>query len=171
MKTRPRLLIGYDGSACADSALNDLRRAGLPSEVEALVVSVGDAPILPVPSNVKAADQLSPALEQTLELASKASEWLQAYFPEWQVSAEAIKGAPARELIQRAAQWKANLIVVGSQGRSALGRLFLGSVSKAVATEAVCSVRIVRPSIAKLRSLVFCNMQHHVDRMPLVETK
>jgi nucleotide-binding universal stress UspA family protein len=39
--------------------------------------------------------------------------------------------------------------VVGSQGRSALGRFFLGSVSKAVATEAECSVRVVRPAVEK----------------------
>ena len=42
-----RLLFGYDGSSYADAALEDLRRAGLPREVEALVVSVGDAPITP----------------------------------------------------------------------------------------------------------------------------
>jgi nucleotide-binding universal stress UspA family protein len=34
--------------------------------------------------------------------------------------------------------------VVGSQGRSALGRFFLGSVSKKLATEARSSVRVVR---------------------------
>jgi nucleotide-binding universal stress UspA family protein len=36
------------------------------------------------------------------------------------------------------------LIVVGSQGRSALGRLVLGSVSQAVVTHARCSVRVAR---------------------------
>ena len=36
-----RILIGHDGSGSADAALDDLRRAGLPREVEALVVSVG----------------------------------------------------------------------------------------------------------------------------------
>lgn len=35
-----KILIGYDGSGCAEAALDDLQRAGLPSEVEALVLSV-----------------------------------------------------------------------------------------------------------------------------------
>jgi len=30
MAERMKILIGYDGSHCADAALDDLRRAGLP---------------------------------------------------------------------------------------------------------------------------------------------
>ena len=41
-----RLLIGYDGSSYADAAIADLQRAGLPPDVEALVVTVGDAPLV-----------------------------------------------------------------------------------------------------------------------------
>jgi very-short-patch-repair endonuclease len=42
MKDGMRVLITYDGSAHADAALADLRRAGLPREAEALLVSVAD---------------------------------------------------------------------------------------------------------------------------------
>ena len=37
-----KLLIAYDGSKCADAALDDLRRAGLPRKMEVLVLSVAD---------------------------------------------------------------------------------------------------------------------------------
>ena len=37
-----RILVAYDGSSCADAALNDLRRAGLPVEVQARILSVAD---------------------------------------------------------------------------------------------------------------------------------
>jgi hypothetical protein len=37
-----RILIGYDGSESADAALDDLRRAGLPRAVEALILSVAE---------------------------------------------------------------------------------------------------------------------------------
>ena len=37
-----KLLIGYDGSVCAERAMEDLCRAGLPRNVEALVVCVAD---------------------------------------------------------------------------------------------------------------------------------
>ena len=55
-----------------------------------------------------------------------------------------LSGNPAVELVKKAKTWHADLIVVGSQGRSAIGRLILGSVSLEVATEARCSVRISR---------------------------
>ena len=35
-----RILIGYDGSEGGDVALDDLRKAGLPRDVEALLVSI-----------------------------------------------------------------------------------------------------------------------------------
>lgn len=161
MSKRMKILIGYDGSSYADAAVDDLRRAGLPSEVEALVVSVGDAPIVPpfasheviekalvgerVVSIVDHANRhVSAALKQANELVLSASLRLRSYFPSWQVRGEVLAGTPALELVRRAAERQAHLIVVGSQGRSAIGRLILGSVSLEVATDARCSVRIGR---------------------------
>ena len=52
-------------------------------------------------------------------------------------------GAPAPEIIRHAAQWKADLIVVGSHGRGTMGRLLLGSVAQKVLHEAGCPVMVV----------------------------
>jgi hypothetical protein len=37
-----KILIAYDGSSCADSALEDLRHAGLPPLAETVVLSVSE---------------------------------------------------------------------------------------------------------------------------------
>ena len=42
MNEQMKVLIGYDGSSCADGALLDLRRAGLPQTVEVVVMCVAD---------------------------------------------------------------------------------------------------------------------------------
>lgn len=42
MNERMKLLIAYDGSPCADAALADLARAGLPDEIEAVVIFLVD---------------------------------------------------------------------------------------------------------------------------------
>ncbi len=54
------------------------------------------------------------------------------------------QGDPRFAIVEYAAQWKADLIVVGSHGRKGLGRLLIGSVAEHVARHANCSVLIVR---------------------------
>lgn len=51
---------------------------------------------------------------------------------------------PRHGIIECAAGWKADLIVVGSHGRRGLDRLMLGSVAEAVMRHAACSVEIAR---------------------------
>jgi nucleotide-binding universal stress UspA family protein len=143
-----KALIAYDGSACADAALDDLKRAGLPGEVDATVVTVAE--LWPPPSATfkpgltAVAEQLPAPVEAARDLAMAASRRLQTIFPAWDVRAEALVGSPASALIIKADEWKPDLIVVGSHGRSALGRFIIGSVSQKVVTEAHCSVRVAR---------------------------
>jgi len=53
-------------------------------------------------------------------------------------------GHPAREICRYAEEQAIDLIVIGSHGRSGLGRLLLGSVSHAVVNQAHCPVTVVR---------------------------
>jgi nucleotide-binding universal stress UspA family protein len=103
---------------------------------------------MPVPASagVKRAPALHAIddLEEAHALSIKASGRLKSRFSAWQVSAEAASGSPAREILTKADEWKPDLIVMGCQGRSGLGRFFLGSVSQKVANEAHCSVRVAR---------------------------
>jgi nucleotide-binding universal stress UspA family protein len=57
---------------------------------------------------------------------------------------EIVKGHPKHAIVDEAETWDADLIVVGSHGYRGLTRLWLGSVSQAVASHAKCSVEIVR---------------------------
>jgi nucleotide-binding universal stress UspA family protein len=161
-----KVLIAYDGSSHADDALENLFRAGLPREVEALIVTIGDVSMAPAAASRKVVGtfvtpqsataiialgqaRVSQALEAAQGLAMEASRRIRALFPGWVVRAEAWVGLPDRELIPKAEQWGADLIIVGSQGRSASGRSYLGNVAKKVAIEAPCSVRVVRASPGK----------------------
>ena len=161
-----RILIGYDGSESADAAFEDLRRAGLPREVEALIVSVGEVIMPPsavghavggpaltsrrltvVLAQVEA--QAAEKLKEVKEFAAEAGARLRSCFPDWEVQALGRAGSPSAELINKADEWKADLVVVGSHGRSALGQFILGSVSKKVVTDSHHSVRVVRERLRK----------------------
>lgn len=163
-----RLLIGYDGSEYSDVIFNDLKRAGLPSDTHVHVVSVGDLlmsnPGVQDTTAEFPANRVTAALKQAQihaehvireaeGLVAKASEQIKLTFPTWKVSGEVVTGTPTWELIDAARKWNADLVVVGSQGRSAIGRFFLGSVSKRIVTDAHCSVRVSRVSEKKDENL------------------
>jgi len=54
-------------------------------------------------------------------------------------------GHPVEEILDLAEEVGADLIVIGSHGRTGLRRLFLGSVSEAVVRHALCPVMVARP--------------------------
>ncbi len=55
-------------------------------------------------------------------------------------------GKPAEEIVRIARDWGADLIVLGSHGRSGLKRALLGSVAEGVLRGAHCAVLVVRPA-------------------------
>ena len=159
-----KILIGYDGSDCAEAALDDLTRAGLPEAAEAHILSVSEVWLPPPPpSSYEILEEAreahspaelqrdfakrGPAAKEALKLAKRALDRVQTNFPKWKVTADSSCGSAAWELIAVADEWKPDLILVGSHGRTALGRFVLGSVSQRVLTEALCSVRIARGRI------------------------
>jgi nucleotide-binding universal stress UspA family protein len=154
-----QVLIGYDGSDAARDAIHELHRAGLPRDTQARLVSIAD--VLPHlatesldPAVVASGWQNAPFVRKARALAEAAvaqagasaaegAALLKAQFPEWTVAHASYAGSPSETLIQFSDR-VADLIVVGSQGRSALGRLVLGSVSQKVLMHARCSVRVSR---------------------------
>lgn len=156
-----RLLFAYDGSRCSDGALDELPRLGLPADTEATVLSVADIwmPAAATPADaidialspglaalrVKTMDLLAAAQAQAEEGAGK----LRKACPTWQVTAKAEADSPGWGIVKAAEELKVDLLMVGSHGRGALGRVLLGSVSQRVLTSAPCSVHVARPRSAR----------------------
>ena len=162
MSEKMKILIAYDGSEYADNAINELPRAGLPREAEALIVNVRER-WLPPPSSYEIVEEVFGNSEptaaktaraeaepeiQTIEdespLLGKADKKLKAYFPDWNIETLSLHGSPSYQIERKAKDWNAHLIVVGSQGKTGNKLFSLGSVSQKIANEAGCSVRVVR---------------------------
>lgn len=158
------LLIAYDGSKCAEAAIDDLVRAGLPAIGTAGVISVAEVFLPPQNSTTDGGAGAAPspeveemvrkyrergekAVAEAVLLARHAADRVRAALPKWRVTPTATYGSPAWEIIDAAEKLSADLIVVGSQGQSALGRFFLGSISQKVLSEARSSVRVARGRI------------------------
>ncbi len=145
MTDRMKILVAYDGSQCADAALDDLRRAGLSSDAQIEVLSVVEN-WLPPPSGLEIIEHIDRDQEY-LALARRGGIRLVSMEPGWDVKSESSAGSPATVIIEKADEWGADLIVVGSHGHTALGRFFFGSVSQKVLSEARRSVRVARGRI------------------------
>lgn len=137
-----KILFAYDGSECAERALDDLQRAGLPTETQVQALAVIEH-WLPPPSALEVVEHLDYNQEYQA-LAQRVAVRLRSLHPSWQVEAKVAAGSPATAIIEEAETWGADLIVVGSHGRSALGRAFFGSVSQKVLHEAKGPVRVAR---------------------------
>ena len=140
--------VAYDGSECADSAIDDLARAGIPTGSTVHIVSVSEWFPAPVPDG--AIDVIpevhEPDIDAATAIARQGSERLRALRPDLTIETAAVGGSPARHIVEYAEEKNSDLIVVGSHGRSALERLFVGSISHQVLNGASSSVRISRSS-------------------------
>ncbi len=93
-KTMRKIIIAYDGSPCAKAAINDLKNAGLPDEVEATIVSVADVwlppddqttldllPDEPPTAVVAARNRAKEAIDQSLMRAVEGAQFVRQLFP------------------------------------------------------------------------------------------
>lgn len=153
-----KILIAYDGSPFSESAIDDLKRAGLPATGEAVIISVAEVWLPPANAEdihltddpyihsivAKRQEKGEKILNEAQAFAIQAAERLKNILPGWTITASATYGSPAWEVISKADEVSPDLIVVGSQGQSALSRFFLGSISQKILTEAHSSVRVAR---------------------------
>ena len=76
-------------------------------------------------------------LEQEVQL-------LRSKLPHVSATFEVVDGDPREAVLEKADEWQANLIMLGSKGKNWLDRVLIGSVSEAIATWADCSVEVIK---------------------------
>jgi nucleotide-binding universal stress UspA family protein len=149
-ETVGRAIVAVDGSDSSHHALDALLHLPLPSELELTLIGVQRPSDLPAPMQLGPGLAWEAMIDRYDQIQSAASERIvrhaQAHLRHAgrEAAAETRCGAPADELVAASREMGADLLVVGSANRSALGRLFLGSVSSRVLTHAPCSVLVAR---------------------------
>ncbi len=139
-----KVLIALDGSECSNVALRSVTERAWAKDTEFLLLSVVDTPYLEY-GFYPAPDGLVDSIRLHLErLVSSNTATLQARFPELRVSGTVTEGNVKYAIAEKAEEWKADLIVMGSHGRRGLSKLMLGSVAESVLQVAPCSVEIIK---------------------------
>jgi len=137
-----KLLLATDLSEASEAATEQAFELAKRLEASLLVVSVIDPGALQLPGGRFRArvDQVRERREvQAQALVERGrSEAVEVSFLVW-------TGDPGDMIVEAAEAEHVDMVLVGSHGRGAVGRLFLGSVSEHVVRHAPCPVLVVRP--------------------------
>jgi nucleotide-binding universal stress UspA family protein len=150
-----KILLPLDGAPCSAAAVDAVVAQFRRQATEVRILHVVEWP-RHVPMHVTMAEgptgasdliaSRDAAFREGETLTGRAAEQLRA---DGFRTATSVKSGSARELIiEEAAEWKPDLIVMGSHGWKGLDRFLMGSVSEAIVRRAACSVEVVRPPLA-----------------------
>lgn len=139
------VLIGVDESAFSTAAVEFIKRTPWPDGTRFRVLSASP-PLFPAAGDAAMPDVIEQVIAQQDRFHRETAERAAASLREAGLSAESdmVSGDPRSILVEEARRWKADLVAVGSHGRSGLKRMVLGSVAAYVASHAPCSVLIAK---------------------------
>lgn len=149
--TLERVVVAVDGSEIAGEAVSTARRWPFLAATAIRTLSVAAEPVMWWPDEFAAASHNRPAhvrdaaadvlLEHDM-IAAEAAATLRA--SGFDAQSEVESGSPAPAIVAFADAWRADLVIMGSHGRTGVARLLLGSVARSVLHHASCSVLVVR---------------------------
>jgi nucleotide-binding universal stress UspA family protein len=143
-----KILLAVDDSMFSDAALQMVIAQIPPQGTEVLVLHVVEPITLSPPPQMSAsyAPELESRVKDGRELVEREAQRLRA--AGFKTDGAVENGDIREKIINAAAEWRADLIVMGSHGRRGMQRFLLGSVAEHVARHAQCSVEIVRIPVA-----------------------
>jgi nucleotide-binding universal stress UspA family protein len=146
MKTMRTIFYATDFSEASERALDEAVGLAQQFGAQIWIVHVIE-PVHYVTGEEFAAADLYARLEEATERnAATSMEKLIARLANLGVKAETLllKGTPAEQIVNAAKERNADLIVIGTHGRTGLSKLFMGSVAGKVVSAAECPVLTVR---------------------------
>ena len=145
-----KILLAVDGSDCSNAAVEEVARRSWPAGSAIKVLSAVELPFIPTTETWSLPESYYSQLEQVSREQARAAishavMKLQAdRETPLEIQTAIINGQAKDVILDEAAAWRADLIVLGSHGYRGWQRFLLGSVSQAVVSHAPCSVEIVR---------------------------
>jgi nucleotide-binding universal stress UspA family protein len=136
------IVVGVDGSAHAEAALEFAAQEAALRGARLLIVCAWEVPRVLDPAGVCPPGSFPGLGDDAKSIVRTAVARTAELQPPVACEGKAIEGKPAAVLLKEAEQ--ADMIVVGSSGRGGFASLLLGSVSKRVVHHAPCPVVVVR---------------------------
>jgi nucleotide-binding universal stress UspA family protein len=140
-----RILLATDGSENARPALTALLERPWPKDSKVRVISVAETPL-----SLGVYAGMGTNYEQWGEASTKNAQDVVNFavdrIREHGLPAEGLirHGDARAEIVEEATHWRADVVLLGSHGRTGVTRWLVGSVAEHVARHAPCTVEIVR---------------------------
>jgi nucleotide-binding universal stress UspA family protein len=141
-----KILLAVDGSPPSKAAVEEVARRPWPTRSIVRILSVIQPYTPPAPEIVLAEATLQEVRERLAAEADRVTTEAAEQVAASDLSVEVVvrEGDPRTAIVDEADECNADLIVVGSHGRTGLKRLIMGSVAQSVVAHAHCSVEVVR---------------------------
>jgi nucleotide-binding universal stress UspA family protein len=136
-----KVLVATDGAADARRAAAWLTDFPLPASADVRVVSVATLP--PSPIDIPPVREFYRAALGFADTAAREARAVLA--PRWPATeSRVLEGEPREEIVREAEAWRADLVVLGARGLSAVQGFLLGSVSAGVVRHLPCPALVVK---------------------------
>ena len=142
-----KILYATDYSKASARALDEAIALAKQNRAELLVLHVIDAvPPYVAGEDIGGADLYMKLEETTKQEAETSMKKLMEKLRKLKVNAKSLllRGTAHEQIVRAAKSRRANLIVIGTHGRTGLSKLFMGSVANQVVSRAPCPVLTVR---------------------------
>ncbi|MFZ4986884.1 MAG: universal stress protein [Blastocatellia bacterium] len=173
MRDSLRVLIAVDGSESSDLVIDEAVRRPWSEQSRILILGVAEMPStimagpLPMPGTYYQEWEKALADQAELNVTRVRDRFIAQGGRSESITTRVIKGNAKETIIDEAARFGAELVMIGTHGYNAMERMWLGSVSRTVSAHAGCSVEIVRrgtgPANGALRLLVAVDGSHFSD--------
>ncbi len=143
-----KILLAVDGSEFSQAAVQAIISQMRPEGAEVLVLRVLEPRMFFTPPQMapgympEQEECIKEDLRHAHDFVNQTSRVLRS--AGFTVNSRVVEAEARNGILDIAAEWRADLIVLGSHGRKGLRRFLLGSVAEFVARHADCSVEIVR---------------------------
>jgi nucleotide-binding universal stress UspA family protein len=139
-----KILVGIDGSKCSEAAVQTVLKWFGQTKSKVRVLHVMEPMAYSVPPQMSPG--YAPEQEEQIKLAREMVDRVTQTLRSAGFKVEsAVESGDSREtIIDQAAQWHADLIVIGAHGRKEIQQFLMGNVAEHVARHAGVSVLIVR---------------------------
>ena len=142
-----KILIGIDDSPHSNAALDWVKQMTWPLGTHCVLVCAIPSEVMPYALRVPGAAFVDPELDDgrvkaQQDLLARVEHELEA--ARLETTVRITHGDPREVLVRTAETERADLVIVGSHGRTGVPKLLMGSVASHVVTHAPCSVLVIK---------------------------